>query len=245
MDEHRFDQLARSLTTRLSRRSVTGFGVAGGLGLIFGQGQDGEAKARCLGPSQKCSAKTIKKARCCGGSSCKGTRCRCPKGQKPCRKRCCPKGKQCVGGQCRNPCLPGQVRCGTTCRNLTTDPQACGSCGTVCPADAECLGGECICPPGRQNCSGECVSTQSDSNNCGECGQVCSFPFGTCLVGNCCTGIGATCQTITTDTCCGLSFCKATGVGFNGRCCAPLASPCDSTDDCCSGICSSGTCQLA
>lgn len=244
MDDRRFDRVAQALAAFLSRRAVTGLGVAGSLGLLLGQRQDGEAKARCLGPSQKCSAKTIKKARCCGGSNCKNRRCRCPKGQKPCRKRCCPKGKICVGGQCRNPCLPGQVRCGTTCRNLTSDPQACGSCGNACAAGQTCGNGLCLCPPGLQLCSSQCVSTQSDSDNCGACGQVCPAAFRTCLVGDCCTGIGASCQT-TADVCCGLSFCKATGVGFNGRCCAPLASPCDSTDDCCSGICSGGTCQLA
>jgi hypothetical protein len=244
MDEHRFDQLARSLTTRLSRRSVTGFGFTGGLGLIFGQAQDGEAKARCLGPSQKCSAKTIKKARCCGGSRCKGTRCRCLKGQRPCRKRCCPKSQTCVGGRCVAKCQAGQARCGTTCRNLTSDPQACGACGTVCAAGGECLNGNCVCEPGFQPCSGQCVRTQSDSDNCGECGQVCPASFRTCLFGDCCTAIGARCDN-NFDTCCGLSSCKLTGVGFDGKCCAPTGTQCDSTDDCCTGICSGGTCQLA
>lgn len=87
----------------------------------------------------------------------------------------CPAGELCAGGTCGCPvsvtsgnvvkCPMGQSCCGVSgCKNLQTDINNCGQCGTKCAAGATCAGGQCICGGracgvGEVCCNGTCSST--------------------------------------------------------------------------------------
>ena len=81
------------------------------------------------------------------------------------------------------------VQCGATCRDLQTDPLACGSCLTRCSLDAKCLGGACVCPESYpDDCNGRCTNTDADAHDCGGCGVECPIDAtgkATCDRGNC------------------------------------------------------------
>jgi hypothetical protein len=61
-------------------------------------------------------------------------------------------------------------------KDLASDPDNCGSCGTTCPAGGGyCEGGACFCPQNATtDCGGTCTNVQTDPNNCGNCGNVCA-----------------------------------------------------------------------
>ena len=42
------------------------------------------------------------------------------------------------------PCATSGVMCAGTCRNLATDENNCGSCGTVCVTGDACVNGACM-----------------------------------------------------------------------------------------------------
>jgi hypothetical protein len=48
---------------------------------------------------------------------------------------------------CAPICPPGTTVCGANCRNLQTDPNHCGTCGTACRAGQTCPAGVCVPPP--------------------------------------------------------------------------------------------------
>ena len=210
--EHWFDQLARSLAARGSRRAAQRF-AAGTIGAAFlasitpqraSAGPVGDCSHFCNnippGPARgKCHSD-------CGQTGGGGLLEQCA--GDPARLcvatdgsvTCCRADEVCVNGQCV--CAPGQVECGGVCRSdFSTDPQNCGACGTVCPSSARaCCGGSCVnlqtnntncgacgtvCPTNVPNCcAGLCVNFQTDSANCGACGSVC--PSGqTCVSGTC------------------------------------------------------------
>ena len=93
-------------------------------------------------------------------------------------------------GDCSCPAGLGDICPGIGCTNRKKDPSNCGSCGTVCSADATCVKGECTCP------AGGCASTTCNPGGtvgctianfatfC--CTQACLFvpagnPVGSCL----------------------------------------------------------------
>jgi hypothetical protein len=96
-------------------------------------------------------------------------------------------------------CLPGDTFCTSGCENLQTDPNNCGSCGTVCPAVANgvpaCAFGMCSvgsCSGDYLDCDGIFTNgcetdTTTDEANCGACGTACSADNGVgfCNVGSC------------------------------------------------------------
>jgi hypothetical protein len=97
---------------------------------------------------------------------------------------------QCRAPGCRPTCPPGEILCGTTCVNITDDPNHCGTCTNACASGSPCCNGVC-CSPGSTCCNGGCggnlcpdgvhccgpgQGTCSGDNRC-----CCPFPSRTCL----------------------------------------------------------------
>jgi hypothetical protein len=78
--------------------------------------------------------------------------------------------------------------CANGCKDLETDSNNCGGCGTVCPAAVPfCVFGVCeLCadPSTQLVCGGVCVEALTDPTNCGTCGNTCA-PGQACVGGNC------------------------------------------------------------
>jgi len=86
----------------------------------------------------------------------------------------------CTAGACASRCFAGTTSCGNACLDTSSNPVACGTCTTSCPAAASgfatCSGSQCglACAPGWTLCNNaSCVTTQTDPSNCGACGSVC------------------------------------------------------------------------
>lgn len=124
MDANRFDDVARSLTAVLSRRTVFGFALAGlaGAGNLWGaeakKGNNRKKKCKKCGPCKIC-----KKGKC--------------KANKPDGTACGEAGFACQGGRCTaeggESCAEGRIR-------LTN-----GACALPCTASSACPAG-CECP---------------------------------------------------------------------------------------------------
>ena len=110
----------------------------------------------------------------------------------------------CSGGICGFNCISGYGNCdtdvGNGCEtNILTSVTNCGSCGVVCPAQANatatCSSGACdfLCYTGWGNCDTNVVNgcetnLQTSVNNCGSCGAACTpgyFETATCSSGVC------------------------------------------------------------
>ncbi len=85
----------------------------------------------------------------------------------------------CVEGRCA--CVGNRSGCGSpyACSiDLDTDNASCGSCGTVCSANSQCIGGHCVpCPDGYASCGrpgvARCADSLNTNRDCGACGHVC------------------------------------------------------------------------
>ena len=141
MDGTSFDAITRTLVQSRSRRQVVKTLVGGALGGLLGAAGLKEVAAACRRVGQGCNADDD----CCPGARCNNK-------------------KKCV-------CRAGRTNCAGRCRNLDTDQNNCGACGTECP-------------PGRTCCGGACVDTDGSSLHCGACGRECS-PFTSCCNGAC------------------------------------------------------------
>ncbi len=128
--------------------------------------------------------------------------------------------QSCQGGVCANTCPSGQVLCGGTCTDLTTNYMNCGSCGAACPSivngQGACVAGSCQvkqCNSGFANCdwspyNGCETNMYNDTKNCGACGLVCSAYANAvtacnnsvCAISNCAQGF-ANCNGMTNDGC--------------------------------------------
>ena len=63
--------------------------------------------------------------------------------------------------------------CDNICTSLKTTSN-CGTCGTACTGNQDCISGQCKCRPGYPDvCSGVCVTLDADIKNCGMCGNFC------------------------------------------------------------------------
>ena len=159
----------------------------------------------------------------------------------------CP-GPNCNGGKIRDQncaCVcPGTlVACPDgNCRDLRSDPNNCGACGTICGAGKSCCNGECVtlgtaqncsrcsdaCSTGKTCCNGRCVDLQVDPQNCGQCGFSC-IQGAKCCNRTCCGSIYHECRNNT---------CICTGPtcdGPDGQFCCPSGfyCPVGGTADCC------------
>jgi hypothetical protein len=257
MDEQRFDQLARALGQRISRRHAALL-ASGAMGLLLGR------------PVQ--AGPTLGKRRC-GGR-------RCNKRGKPQRRVCYKKkcrfipvaGKWCdsKGLPCRNGaicvatgvsgsevcvCPAGTTACGafpdTECVNLRTDPFHCGSCLN------RCLAGQTTCCAVGPLAPGECVDTSTDPQHCGGCGRSCGAGE-RCLGGECAsqcraglTLCGDTCADTTSDPAhcgaCGRD-CGSGEVCVSSQCqppCVLYGQACSGPGQCCNAVpCSGGLCRF-
>jgi hypothetical protein len=114
---------------------------------------------------------------------------------------CFPAGAACGGG---TSC------CGTVgCKNLNTDAENCGQCGTSCGSGGSCSGGTChcgaqTCPAGDSCCSGSCCSSV-DMRPAADLRPPPDMPLRSCVCSGACTfGCSA-------DGCCfDLSNCSPT-----------------------------------
>jgi hypothetical protein len=183
----------------------------------------------------------------------------------------CPTGTACVSGQsaclvdsCQGraamyPCAladgAGQC-CSEACTNIYYDPENCGSCGHVCPANTWCNYGTCVatqaCDPLVSGaaceistthpgvcCGGACVDPTTDSSNCNQCGNLC--PLGSTCEGRACKtpdGESASCRDAgcPTGTFCNYYSCwsPTCAPGSSGQVCAFGPSR---TGTCCDGVC--------
>jgi hypothetical protein len=115
-------------------------------------------------------------------------------------------------------CPTGMTCCGSSCRNLQTDPANCSVCGATCPgawhAVPVCTLGTCgtQCAAGYGDCDGlasnGCETTLATSvASCGRCGNACILPAatalcssGTCVIGVCAHGY-FDCNAMAADGC--------------------------------------------
>lgn len=115
----------------------------------------------------------------------------------------------CVAGRCA--CVGNRAGCGSAFAciiDLDTDNRHCGSCDTICPAEARCTGGRCVpCAEGFATCgradAARCsVDLTSDNVNCGGCDAACSADT-RCVGGRCvpCPDGFGTCGRLGTERC--------------------------------------------
>jgi hypothetical protein len=161
MDGNRFDDFSRRLATRLSRRRVL-VGVAASALPVASA--DAAARPTCRPFASGCT----RDAQCCTGICARGSR--VPRAS---RNKCA--------------CPAGQSKCPLGCFDLTSDEQACGACGVVCPDAQVCMSGVCTCPEAGETYCPEfdaCFDLQTDVDHCGACGNACGF-YGDCDAGVC------------------------------------------------------------
>jgi hypothetical protein len=130
MDAGRFDSLARSFSSTSSRRLTLGALLGGSLGFL------GLADVPAKRKSGKC------KPTCTECNSCKKGKCRRKNGRKRCKKGTCqPKA---AGTACTLATGGGGTCCDGVCRDLQSDENACGACGTRCRPNRVCQAGSCF-----------------------------------------------------------------------------------------------------
>jgi hypothetical protein len=89
-------------------------------------------------------------------------------------------------------CPPGTIDCDGECRDLSNDPEFCGTCQEVACDDSQwCADGLCECRPELAECNGDCVDLDSDPNNCGDCEVDCGVDIETDPLN--CGGCGDSC----------------------------------------------------
>jgi len=119
---------------------------------------------------------------------------------------------------------------GSGCADLANDPAHCGQCNVVCPSDASCANGMCVCGSGATLCSGACIDPLSDSKHCGGCNQPCGVDL-VCSAGACKAGCDA-----------GLSKCGTSCVDTqtDGKNCGGCGVVCGANEICTAGVCGCG-----
>jgi uncharacterized repeat protein (TIGR01451 family) len=113
----------------------------------------------------------------------------------------------CCSGNCAKPiskkatalfgicCATGESVCGTSCKNLSSDNQNCGTCGKTCAANETCVNKVCTCV---RNCMGKSCGDDGCGGSCGTCDGVCDQ--GTCVTTTTTTSTVTTTITTTSTT---------------------------------------------
>ena len=71
-------------------------------------------------------------------------------------------------------CVALLTACDDQCVDLTSDPENCGGCGSMCPSGV-CVNGGClVCASIETVCGQQCTNTASDPDNCGGCNAPCA-----------------------------------------------------------------------
>jgi hypothetical protein len=150
---------------------------------------------------------------------------------------CASGGCLCAGASCD---VPSTCCGGTSCVDLSSDQQNCGSCGKACTGSLTCVGGACqcrgiVCTGADSCCDSGCKNLMDDPANCGTCGKSCS-------AGELC--VGGQCQ-------CGTMPCMSNQACCNSQCtttdsdaqnCGACGNICNPGEQCAGGSCS---CSLA
>ncbi len=126
MNQDRFDDLARTLASTTSRRTVLktlAGSAAGGLLALLGVGDTAATPGGCKASGKKCKEHD----QCCSGDCVNGTCAACPSGSKLCNGSCIPQNDCCGGcgsGQtCENGvCVTPQAQPTCVCNDGTGDP---------------------------------------------------------------------------------------------------------------------------
>jgi hypothetical protein len=180
----------------------------------------------------------------------------CPEGlvQDPNTCECACPPQVCSGGMRLNPqtcmceCPPPLNDCNGLCIDTSTDPNNCGTCGTICDVpDEGCCNGHCVSLNTPENCGACGIQVPSGSKccdrvptqlgtcaNCGECGEKCGAP-GSKKEG-CCQGV---LTDLNTDQNCGAC---GRAVAPGQKCCQRLVTQLGTVTDCqdCGNQCAIG-----
>jgi hypothetical protein len=262
MEDHRFDELTRSLAKPVSRRQVLkalaaatlgGLLVRQGTGRALADNSDcahfcndvfppGGERGHCksggahgTGPCFACGPEAPSgHPDVCGvGTSAAGC---CP----ATATTCCP-----AGGACGPACPPTST---AHCANLESDVCNCGTCGRCCPSGTICCGGTCIatctasdqchvagvCDPATQSCTNP---PKPDNVTCSGTDQC--FRTYTCQAGVCTGSDPVTCTAV--DQCHRPGTCDPnTGVCSNPI--QPDGTTCAGSNACQTYACRAGVC---
>jgi hypothetical protein len=132
-------------------------------------------------------------------------------------------------------------RCGDELVDLSSNPDHCGSCDTVCGSDESCVSGSCACDDADLDvCSGRCVDVTVDEAHCGRCGNACP-PGATCTDGDCACPSG---EELCGAECVELGDCSCMAPDGNGEC-SPSGCGCGASEGCYYGSSTGWTCITA
>lgn len=246
MMRHDFDELAVSLSSGESRRTIVRRLAAGALGAfgLFSLVTD-EADANGAGIIRPPKKKQKPKK--------KPKRVKCAAGRQRCGKRCCRKNQVCRQGKCRRkpkqqPDTPG---CTPIPRDEACDGRQCGTADDNCgntydcgPNDGTCVQQECRTAPNCNEETGQCVSQPANQ------GGSCDNGTGMCVDGVCAatnTNPNLTCEgrsPCDEPLACGdgcVCYSSVEGAGFcikgtEAQCYDTSVRPqCETSDDCGAG----------